>query len=83
MAITVYVFGSLDGYSADYTDYDEWIVDCDDYHVKIDMTSYYLRDKSYNYTYTVSLSYHYYTDEDYDAAVREKQGERQEVDDDL
>ena len=83
MIITVYAFGSLDGYSADYTDYDEWIVDCDDYHVKIDMASYYLRDKSYDYTYTVSLSYHYYTDEDYDAAVREKEGERQEVDDDL
>ena len=83
MGFTVYLLGALDGYSGDYTDYDEWIVDCDGYHVKIDLISYYYRNSDYDYYYRVALSYHHYTDEDYDAALHEKQGEQQEVDDDL
>jgi len=80
-ALIVAMVSSFDGYSADYIDYDEWVVDCDDYHVKIDIVSFYTRGDKYSYY--VSLSYQCFTDEDYDAAVREKEGERQEVDDDL
>ena len=83
MAILVYLFGSLDGYSADYADYVEWVIDCNDYHVKIDIVSFYTRSKNYTYDYYVALSYHCFTDEEYTAAVREKEGEIQEVDADL
>ena len=83
MSIFVYLLGSLDGYSADYTDYDEWIVDCDEYHVKIDLISYYYRDSNYNYSYRVDLSYHRFTDEDLQKAMDEKNGKQQEVDNDL
>ena len=41
MAVWVYLFGTFNGWSADYYDYDEWSVDCDDYHVKIDLVSFY------------------------------------------
>lgn len=83
MALFVYLLGSLDGYSADYTDYDEWVIDSDSYHVKIDMVSYYIRDDKYDYRYMVSVSYKVFTDEDFDDALRQKQGEREEVDSDF
>lgn len=83
MLLWVYLLGALDGFDADYIDYDEWVVDCDGYHVKIDLISYYYRDSSYEYSYFVDVSYHRYTDADYEAAVNEKRQERQEVDDDL
>ena len=83
MALWVYLFGSLDGYDGNYIDYDEWIVDVEDYHVKIDLISYYYRDSKYNYTYMVSASYLKYTDEDYDAAVKAKRGEQEEIDSDF
>ena len=83
MGLFVYLFGGIDGYSGDYVDYGEWIVDCDDYHVKIDLISYYYRNSDYDYSYFCDLSYHRYTDADYNAAVKEKQGEREEVDSDL
>ena len=68
--------------NAGYVDYDEWVVDCNDYHVKIDIISYYAI-INYTYRYNVALSYHFFTDEEYAAAVCEKEGEIQEVDDDL
>lgn len=83
MALWVYLFGELDGWSADYYDYDEWIVDCTDYYVKIDLVSYYYRNDDYEYTYTVDLSYHKYTAEDYQAEIDAKKSEREEVDNDL
>lgn len=83
MAFTVYLLGGLDGYDADYIDYDEWVVDCTDGHVKIDLISYYYRNSDYEYNYSVDLSYHFYTDAEYQAAVDEKKAERQAVDDDI
>lgn len=83
MAMWVYLFGEVDGWAADYYDYDEWIIDCSDYHVKIDLVSYYYRNSDYEYTYIIDLSYHKYTDEDYEAAVQEKATEREEIDNDL
>lgn len=83
MAFWVYLFGEFDGCSADYYDYDEWVVDCTDYHVKIDLTSYYYRNKEYEYTYSINLSYHKYTDEEFQEAVNQKKNERDEVDNDL
>jgi len=83
MAFTVYLLGELDGYAADYYDYDEWIVDCAEYHVKIDIVSFYHRDDDFNYTYSVYLSYHKYTDEDYQEKIDAKKNERDEVDSDL
>jgi len=79
MAVAAYV----DGYKVDYIDYDEWIVKCDDYNVKIDLMSYYWRDDDYKYSYTVALSYHMYTDAEYDAKLQEKRNEREAVDNDL
>lgn len=83
MTMWVYLFGELDGWSADYYDYDEWIVECDDYYVKVDLVSYYYRDSDYEYTYVIDLSYHQYTDEDYQEEVDKKVNEREEVDNDL
>ena len=63
-------------------DYDEWVVDTDTYHVKIDMTSYYLR-TSADTLYLVDVSYQKYTDEDFENALAAKQNERDTVDNDL
>lgn len=83
MAIWVYLFGELDGCSSDYYDYDEWIVDVSDYHVKIDLVSYYYRNSDFKYTYSINLSYLKYTDEDYQKEIDKKTDERNEVDNDL
>lgn len=83
MAVWVYLFGTFNGWSADYYDYDEWTVDCDDYHVKIDLVSFYYRNSDYEYTYEVNLSYKQYTDAEYQAALDEKKTEREAVDNDL
>ena len=83
MGLWVYLLGKLDGCKGDYIDYDEWDLRYNDYNVKIDMVSYYYRNKDYDYTYRVSLSYHKYTDADYGAKLKEKQGEREEVDNDI
>jgi len=72
----------LDGKN-DYRDYDEWIVNCDGYNVKIDLVSWYDRDSSFNYTYTNGISYHYYTDEDLLNKIQEKMDENAAVDSDL
>ena len=83
MAIWVYGLGTLDGYKADYIDYDEWVVDAGDYNVKIDLAYYYLRDSDYEYEYYLELSYLKFTDEEYDEAINEKQAEQEAVDNDL
>ena len=83
MSLYVYLLGSLDGYAGDYTDYDEWIVDSGDDHVKIDLISYYYRDDDFKYYYFVDVSYKYFTDADIEAAQNEKQGARDEVDNDM
>ncbi len=83
MSLVVYLLGTLDGYKGDYIDYDEWTLRYDEYNVKIDLISYYYRDKDYDYHYTVGLSYHKYTDAEYDAKVQEKKGEQEEIDNDI
>lgn len=83
MAAFVYFLGTMDGYSADYVDYDEWLVDDGNDHVKIDLISYYFRDKKYSYDYYVDVSYHHYTDADVEAEQAEKQEKRAEVDNDM
>ena len=67
----------------DYYDYDEWTLNYNDYNVKIDLISYYYRDDNYKYSYNVDLSYKKYTDADFEAKLKEKQGEREQVDDDI
>lgn len=47
--------------TGDLRSYDEWIIDCDGYFVKIDLVSYYI--KASDTDYKVNLSYHYYTGE--------------------
>ena len=83
MGVWVYLLGSLEKNAGDYYDYDEWIVDTENYHVKIDLISYYYRDSDYEYSYFVDLSYHMYTDDEYWAKIEEKRTEQNEVDDDL
>ena len=83
LALYVYLLGTLDKNAGDYYDYDEWIVDCDSYHVKIDLVSYYWRNSDYEYDYHVDLSYHKYTDAEYLEKLQEKKSEQNEVDDDL
>lgn len=83
MAEWVYLLGTDDGCYADYYDYDEWIVDTDSYHVKIDLVSYYYQNADYEYTYFVDLSYYMYTDEEYNEKIKDKMAEQDEVDNDL
>ena len=83
MGIWVYLLGALDKNSGDYYDYDEWIVDTDSYHVKIDLISYYYRNQDFEYFYFVDLSYHQFTDDDLQAAIDNKLDEQNEVDNDL
>ena len=83
MAAVIYLFGSLDGITADYSDYAEWIVRCDNYNVKIDLVKFYYYDTSYDYTYYINVSYLKYTDAERDAKIREKQNEQSEVESDL
>ena len=83
MALWVYLLGAMDKCDGDYYDYDEWIVDTDSYHVKIDLVSYYYRDSDYEYSYFVDLSYYMYTDEEYLEKLDEKHYEQDEVDNDL
>ncbi len=70
-------------YAGNYIDYDEWIVEADGYHVKIDLISYYIRDADYKYYYYLDLSYHYFTDADAEEAINKKQSEQAEIDSDL
>ena len=72
----------LDG-AGDLRDYDEWIVNCDGYNVKIDLISYYVRNKNFDYTYHNKLSYHYFTDQDRLNALNDKLEENATVDNDL
>lgn len=83
LALFVYLLGQLDGCSGDYIDYDEWIVDCNGYHVKIDLCGYYVRNSSYEYNYHLDCSYHYYTDDDVTEARNKKKGEQDIVDNDM
>lgn len=83
MLLYMYGFDSSDGSSSDCIDFDEWIVDVDNDHVKIDLVSYYWRDNKYNYNYKIDLSYHFYTEAEYQDAINKKHAEREEVDNDL
>ena len=83
MAIWVYLLGSMDKCAGDYYDYDEWVIDTNGYHVKIDLISYYYRDSDYEYSYFCDLSYHMYTDQEYADELQQKRDEQNEVDDDL
>ena len=55
-------------YRFDYDNYDEWVVDCDDYHVKIDLVSFYYKSNDGEYTRCIGLSYMKFTDSEYEAA---------------
>ena len=52
-------------------------------YVKIDLVSYYWRDRDYNYYYYISLSYYRYTAEELEQAIQEKYQEQEEIDNDL
>lgn len=79
---TAYLFEMLDGYG-DIRDYDEWDVDANDYHVKIELAQYYWGSSYSNILYDNCMSYTYFTDEDLSAAMAEKQADREAVDNDL
>ena len=83
MNLWVYLLGELENNAGDYYDYDEWVIDLDSYHVKIDLISYYYRNKDYEYSYFLDLSYHKFTDEDVEKKLKDKQSEQDEVDNDL
>ena len=82
-AATIIALYMIIGGTGDFRDYDEWIVDCGSYNVKIDLISYYYRTKDYDYTYGNKLSYHYYTNEDYLSAIQDKLNENAAIDNDL
>lgn len=67
----------------DFRDYDEWIIHCDEYNVKIDLVSYYYRNRNYEYSYENLISYHYYKDDDLLDAIQQQQEENDAIDNDL
>lgn len=67
----------------DFADYDEWIVNRNDYNVKIDLISSYARKEGEDYQFKLNLSYHYYTDAEYWDKVQKKQEENAAIDSDL
>lgn len=79
MSLYVYLFGSISGYNGDYYDYDEWIIEEDDYSIKIDLISYYYRNDDFDYYYFVDCSYHKFTDED----IRAERDQQQQKNDDI
>ncbi len=79
---TIALYMYLSG-TGDLRDYDEWIVECDGYNVKIDLISYYRRSKDYDYYYQNVMSYHYFTDQDRLDAINKKMEENAAVDNDL
>lgn len=83
MALYVGLLRNVGGCDTDYMDYDEWIVEKENYDVKIDLVSYYWRDRDYNYYYYISLSYYRYTAEELEQAIQEKYQEQEKIDNDL
>jgi len=69
--------------TGDLHNYDEWIIDCDGYYVKIDLVAYYIQ--SSDTDYKINVSYHYFTEADRDNAIREKENQNKNdlVDKDL
>lgn len=80
-AMLINLYESTNIGSGDIRDYDEWIVECDGYYVKIDLVSFYI--KASDTDYKINLSYHYFTDKDRENAVQEKKNKENSVDDDL
>jgi len=69
MVLFVYTIGALDGCEGECYDYSEWVVDCDGYHVKIDLTAYYVKNNNNGTeSYGVGLSFKKFTDADLEAA---------------
>lgn len=75
-AITKTEIAVFDG---EYTDYDEWIVDCGDYKVKIDIIGF----SGFSTEYYINLGYRMFTDEDVNEYIEEKQKQQDIVDQDL
>ncbi len=82
VSILMAVLRMLSG-RGDILDYDEWIVDCEGYHVKIDLVSYYGWTSSTGNIYYSSVSYHYYTDEEVMDELQKKTDENAAIDNDL
>lgn len=80
--LSAYLFEMLGGYG-DVRDYDEWDVDANNYHVKIELAQHYWGSSYSSIVYDILMSYTYFTDEDLSAAMAEKQADREAVDNDL
>ncbi len=71
----IYIFTSSAG-TGELLDYDEWIVPCDGYYVKIDLVSCaYGNGNAAECRYQNLASYHYFTDADYQSALHELEEE--------
>lgn len=81
-AIIAYLFEMLDGYG-DLRDYDEWDVEYDDYHVKIEQVEYYYGSSYSEIDYCHRMSYTYFTDEDLNAEMDSKKDSQNAVDSDI
>lgn len=81
-ALVAYLYDMMGKYG-DLRDYDEWDVELDDYHVKIEQVEYYCGLKYSELSYSHSMSYTYFTDEDLENELNEKQEEKDTVDNDI
>ena len=81
-ALIAYLYDYIDGYG-DLRDYDEWVVDADGYHVKIEQVEYYYGSSYSSLTYGYRMSYTYFTDDDLKNAQDSKREEHNSVDNDL
>ena len=81
-ASVITLFEFLKG-NGDYRDNDEWIVNCDNYSVKIDLISFYGYSPSSGYNFYNYISYHFFTDYDLSQALKKQESEAIAIDNDL
>ena len=82
-AVEAYRLNQLFGGIGDLLDYDEWVVNSDEYNIKIEQVCYYYAAPNSNIEYGHGLSYTYFTDEMLQKEQDAKQERQDAVDNDL
>lgn len=82
-AVLIYEIMKMVGGVGDMRDYDEWIVRCDNYNVKIDQVCYYAGSSYSDINYMHCLGYKYFTDEMLKDKQNEKKEQQETVDNDI
>lgn len=82
-AVLGYTIMQLIGGVGDMRDYDEWVLYCNEYNVKIEQACYYWGQSYSDIHYSHTVSYTYFTDEDLKTEQDAKQERQDAVDNDI